>query len=171
MYLTQWKKNYVFWFLYICEGYVEDLKQLLFTLTKPVMTEVYSRYSAKAPEPLSAQFNDRMDKQSAVKAYKEKCGKRTNIQLFPTGIFLSRFRCCFAFIFASHNSLLANLLKYAIPFTFCSFPVYIIDQPLCFQGSLSARNVLNLYHSISFKKEKTRDDRSQVINNLTNKFV
>ena len=71
------------------------MKQLLFTLTKPEMAEVYSRYSAKAPEPLSAQFNDRIDKQSAVTAYKEKCGKIKNIQLFPTGIFLSRFKCCF----------------------------------------------------------------------------
>ena len=61
-------------------GYVEDMKQLLFTLTKPEMAEVYSRYSAKAPEPLSAQFNDRIDKQSAVTAYKEKCGKIKNIQ-------------------------------------------------------------------------------------------
>ena len=63
-------------------GYVEDIKQLLFTLTKPEMAEVYSRYSTKAPKPLSARFNDRIDKQSAVKAYKEKCGKMRNIQLF-----------------------------------------------------------------------------------------
>ena len=65
-------------------GYVKDMKQLLFTLTKPEMAEVYSRYSVKAPEPLSAQFNDRIDKQSAVTAYKEKCGKMRNIQLFVT---------------------------------------------------------------------------------------
>ena len=57
------------------------MKELLFTLSKPEMAEVYSRYSAKAPEPLSAQFNDYIDKQSAVKAY-----------------------CCFVLIFASHNS-------------------------------------------------------------------
>lgn len=48
------------------------------------MTEVYNRYSTKAPEPLSAQFSDRKDKQSAVKAYKEKCAKGST-QLFPTG--------------------------------------------------------------------------------------
>lgn len=99
MYLTQWNKI-LFWFLYLYEGYVEDMKQLLFTLTKPEMAEVYSRYSAKAPEPLSAQFNDRVDKQSAVKTYKEKCGKRNNIQLFPTGTFSSCFRCCFVLIYA-----------------------------------------------------------------------
>ena len=81
------------------------------------MAEVYSRYSAKALEPLSAQFNDRIDKQSAVKAYKEICGKMRNIQLFPTGISLSCFRFCFVLIFASHNSLLTNLVKKAILFT------------------------------------------------------
>ena len=68
------------------------MKKLLFTLTKPEMAEVYSRYSAKAPEPLSAQFNDHVDKESVVKAYKEKCGKRKNIQLFPTGIFFVTFQ-------------------------------------------------------------------------------
>ena len=111
------KKKILFWFLYLHVGYVEDIKQLLFTLTKPEMAEVYSRYSAKAPESLSAQFNDRIDKQSAVKAYNEKCGKVRNILLFPSGISLSRFRCCFVLIFASHNSLLGNLLKKAILFT------------------------------------------------------
>lgn len=48
------------------------------------MTEVYNRYSKKAPKSLSAQFSDRMDKQSAVKAYKEKRAKGST-QLFPTG--------------------------------------------------------------------------------------
>ena len=87
------------------------MKQLLFALTKPEMAEVYSRYSDKAPEPLSTQFNERMDKQSAVNTYKEQCGKRSNTRLFPAGIFLSRFRCYFVQIFASQNCLLANLLQ------------------------------------------------------------
>ena len=111
------EKKKFFWFLYLHVGYVEDIKQLLFTLTKPEMAEVYSRYSAKALEPLSAQFNDRIDKQSAVKAYNKKCGKVRNTPLFPSGIFLSRFRCGFVLIFASHNSLLGNLLKKAILYT------------------------------------------------------
>ena len=54
--------------------YVEDLKELLITLTKPEMAETYSRYSTKAPEPSSAQFNDCIDKQSSVKAYTEMRG-------------------------------------------------------------------------------------------------
>ena len=146
MYFTQWKK-YFFWCLYLHVGNVEDIKQLLFTLTKPEKAEVYSRYSSKAPEPLSAQFNDRIDKQSAVKAYKEKCGKVRNIPLFPSGISLSRFRCCFVVIFASQNSLLGNLLKKAILFTWCccnldTSRIVITDQPLCFQVPLSLGNVL-----------------------------
>ena len=110
------KKN-LYWFLCLHVGHVEDIKQLLFALTKPEMAEVYSRYSGKVLEPLSAQFNDCINKLTVVKAYKEKCGKIRNIQLFPTGSSLSRFRCCFVLIFASHNSLLANLLKKAILFT------------------------------------------------------
>ena len=51
------------------------------------MTEVFKRYSAKAPEPISAQFRDRVDKQSAVKGYQEKCEKRSSAPLFPTGMF------------------------------------------------------------------------------------
>ena len=50
---------------------MEDLKELLITLTKPEMAETYSRYSTKAPEPSSAQLNDCIDKQSSVKAYTE----------------------------------------------------------------------------------------------------
>ena len=96
------------------------MKQLLFTLTKPEMAEIYNRYSAKAPEPLSAQFDDRVDKESAVKAYKEKCGKRNKIQLFPTGT--EPFCQCslgvaFLLILPSDNSLLANLLKKSKHFT------------------------------------------------------
>ena len=80
------------------------MKQLLFTLTKPEMAEVYSRYSAHAPEPLSAQFDDRVDKESAVKAYKEKCGKRNKIQLFPTGaVSLSHFMLLFAYLVKSQQ--------------------------------------------------------------------
>jgi len=35
-------------------SYVEDIKKLLFTLTKAEMLEVFNRYSSKAPAPLSA---------------------------------------------------------------------------------------------------------------------
>lgn len=83
------EKNYYSCSCIYIEGYIEDMKQLLFTLTKP-----------KAPEPLTAQFTDRMDKQSAVKAYKEKYGKRNNVQLFPTGMFTFQVMLC-AYLFLS----------------------------------------------------------------------
>ena len=67
-------------------GYVEDIKKLLFSLTKAEMLEVYNRYSARAPAPLSAQFEDRVDKQTAVKAYQENLKKRSNAPLFPTSM-------------------------------------------------------------------------------------
>jgi len=65
-------------------GYVKDIKKLLFTLSKAEMLEVFNRYSSKAPAPLSAQFEDRVDKQSAVKAYEENRKKRSTVLLFPT---------------------------------------------------------------------------------------
>ena len=65
--------------------YVEHVKLLLFNMTKPEMMEVYDRYSAKTPESLTAQFGDRIDKKSAVKAHKEKCEQRGASQLFPSG--------------------------------------------------------------------------------------
>lgn len=67
-------------------GYVEDIKKLLFTLTKAEMLEVFNRYCSKAPAPLSAQFEDRVDKQSAVKAYEENLKKRSTAPLFPTSM-------------------------------------------------------------------------------------
>ena len=155
MYFTQWKKKILFWFLYLHVSYAEDIKQLLFTLTKPEMAEVYSRYSAKAPEPLSAQFNDRIDKQSAVRAYNAKCGKVRNILLFPSGISLSRFRCCFVLIFASHNSLLGNLLKKAILFTWCRcnlhmYFLYCDNRPATLFSSIAISwKCFNLYLSPS----------------------
>ena len=68
------------------------MKKLLFTLTKPEMTEVYNRYAAKVPEPLSTQFKDCLDKPPAVKAYMETHDQRTSATLFPTSLFF-----CFIF--------------------------------------------------------------------------
>lgn len=51
------------------------------------MTEVFQRYLAKASEPLSTQFSDRVDKQSAVKGYQDKCEKRSSAPLYPTSLF------------------------------------------------------------------------------------
>lgn len=63
--------------------YAEDIKKLLFNLSKQEMKEVFDRYSARTPEPLTAQFSGRIDKETAVKARKEKQGQGTSTQLFP----------------------------------------------------------------------------------------
>ena len=66
-------------------GYAEDIKKLLFNLSKQEMKEVFDRYSARTPEPLTAQFSGRVDKETAVKTH-EKQGQRISTQLFPASM-------------------------------------------------------------------------------------
>jgi len=66
-----------------CIGYAEDIKKLLFNLSKQEMKEVFDRYSARTPEPLTAQFSGHVDKETAVKTHQEKQGQRISTQLFP----------------------------------------------------------------------------------------
>ena len=68
-------------------GYAEEIKKLVFHLSKQEMSEVFDRYSARTPEPLTAQFSGRIDKESAVKAYEEKEGQRISTPLFPASMF------------------------------------------------------------------------------------
>ena len=69
-----------------CIGYAEDIKKLLFNLSKQEMKEVFDRYSARTPEPLTAQFSGRVDKETAVKTHEEKQGQRISTQLFPASM-------------------------------------------------------------------------------------
>ena len=66
--------------------YAEDIKKLLFNLSKQEMKEVFDRYSARTPEPLTVQFSGRIDKETAVKARKEKQGQGISTQLFPASM-------------------------------------------------------------------------------------
>lgn len=50
------------------------------------MKEVFDRYSARTPEPLTAQFSGRVDKETAVKTHEEKQGQRISTQLFPASM-------------------------------------------------------------------------------------
>ena len=70
-------------FLIFYAGYVESRKTLLFTLSKSELKEVSNRYTAKAPNPLSAQFADRLDKETAVKNYEARNQKKNSTPLFP----------------------------------------------------------------------------------------
>lgn len=50
------------------------------------MKEVFDTYSAQTPEPVTAQFSGRVDKETAVKTHKEKQGQRICPQLFPASM-------------------------------------------------------------------------------------
>ena len=75
-----------------CIGYAEDIKKLLFNLSKQEMKEVFDRYSAQTPEALTAQFSGRVDKETAVKTHEEKQGQRISTQLFPTSVLHFNYR-------------------------------------------------------------------------------
>ena len=68
----------------IFSGYVDTLKNLLFTLPKAEMKKVHEKYESRVPEPLNRQFPDRVNKEDAVKVYQaRKAMKKTS--LFPPG--------------------------------------------------------------------------------------
>lgn len=48
-------------------SYVDDLKELLFSMPKAAMAQVTAKYKAKTPQPLNTQFEDRLPKAEAVK--------------------------------------------------------------------------------------------------------
>lgn len=66
-------------------GYVDEMKKLLFSLSRAVMKEKFTEYSSKAPTSLASQFPDRVGRTEAVEAYNKRIKKNTNTQLFPTG--------------------------------------------------------------------------------------
>lgn len=64
----------------IFSGYVDTLKNLLFTLPKAEMKKVDEKYAARVPEPLNQQFPDRVNKEDAVKFYQaRKATKKTSL--------------------------------------------------------------------------------------------
>ena len=64
-------------------GYVNTMKEILFNLSQSEMKEVFIRYSSKAPQPLNTKFPDRLKKDAAVKAHKERIQQRQKVALFP----------------------------------------------------------------------------------------
>ena len=49
-----------------CIVHAEDIKKLLFNLSKQEMKEVFDRYSARTPEPLTTQFSSRIDRETGL---------------------------------------------------------------------------------------------------------
>ena len=62
---------------------MDEMKTLLFCLSKAVMKATYARYATKPPQPLTSQFPDRISKPQAVKTYEKQ--KQKSTQLFPPG--------------------------------------------------------------------------------------
>ena len=66
-------------------AYISTMKNLLFTLPKSEMKEIYTKQKKKEPEPLTAQFSHRLLREDAIKQQKERQQKTT--ELFPSGTF------------------------------------------------------------------------------------
>ena len=62
---------------------MEDIKQLLFSMTKQEMDNIRTKYKAKIPDPLNRQFPERTSKDMAIRRHKARNELRT--ELFPSG--------------------------------------------------------------------------------------
>lgn len=67
-------------------GYVEELKEKLFSLTKSEIDDLLKSTSAKykAPAPLSSQFTERVNKEQAVEKYRQQQDREAT-KLHPVG--------------------------------------------------------------------------------------
>ena len=63
----------------LSSGYVKDIKDTLFSLTRNKMKEILTNVLAKQPKPLTSQFEDRISKQEAI----EKHQARSLIETIP----------------------------------------------------------------------------------------
>ena len=72
-----------FFFCFIIAAYVEDIKRLLFSMTKQERDNIRAKYKAKVPDPLNRQFPERASKDKAIKPHEARKELRT--ELFPSG--------------------------------------------------------------------------------------
>lgn len=85
---------------------MDEMKKLLFSLSRAVMKEKFTEYSSKAPTSLASQFPDRVGRTEAVEAYNKRIKKNTNTQLFPTGnsSFFRSFLVKYQYVFMGQKS-------------------------------------------------------------------
>ena len=73
---------------FVVPGYVQEIKELLFTMTSEKdmsqLKAVFEKYNENIPEPLTSQFPDRANKEEAVKPFVERMQKETT-KLYPSG--------------------------------------------------------------------------------------
>lgn len=79
-------------------GYVDTMRDLLFTMTSAERKHVLSKYLEKEPKPLNTQFPHRSDKDTAVKNY---ClnKERLKTPLFPAGLMIFLINILFTVTF------------------------------------------------------------------------
>ena len=70
-------------FSFACTDYVEQIKELLFSITKEERESIRERYKGKIPEPLTNQFPDRASKETAIKRHVTR--KQLRTELFHSG--------------------------------------------------------------------------------------
>lgn len=62
---------------------MEQIKQLLFSITKEERDSIREKYKGKIPEALTNQFPDRVSKETAIERHDAR--KRLRTELFPSG--------------------------------------------------------------------------------------
>ena len=62
---------------------MEDIKQLLFSMTKQERDNIRAKYKAKIPDPLNRQFPERTSKDTAIRRHE--AHKELRTELFPSG--------------------------------------------------------------------------------------
>ena len=62
---------------------MEDIKRLLFSMTKQERDNIRAKYKAKIPDPLSHHFPERTSKDTAIRCHEARKELRT--ELFPSG--------------------------------------------------------------------------------------
>lgn len=80
-----------FFFCFKIIGYVQDIKQLLFSMTKQERDDIRAKYKAKIPNPLNHQFAvhqftsspERNSKDTAIRRHEAR--KELQTELFPSG--------------------------------------------------------------------------------------
>lgn len=63
---------------------MEQIKRLLFAMTKQERETMREKYKTKIPEPLTSQFPERASKDTAVGRHRAR--KQLQTELFPSGI-------------------------------------------------------------------------------------
>ncbi len=68
---------------FIVQGYVGNIKEILFSKSEKELKAINKKYAAKVPQPLNSQFPDRKLKDEAIKQQRKR--KQKEAELFPSG--------------------------------------------------------------------------------------